>query len=168
MMSYWTFSDVFEEQGIVKQPFYGGFGLIAAGGIPKPSFYAMAMLHHLGEQRIDNSSPNVLVTKAADGSLEVAVWNLVNPGSSGAAKTVKLDFKAVGRRAGVVIQRVDEDHGNTLGLYEKMGKPQYPTQQQIDSLRKQSQLGKPEVGKLKNGALTLQLPVNSLVVVRVK
>ena len=42
MMSYWTFSDVFEEQGVVKQPFYGGFGLIAAGGIPKPSFYALA------------------------------------------------------------------------------------------------------------------------------
>jgi len=33
-MSYWTFSDVFEEQGVVKQPFYGGFGLIAADDIP--------------------------------------------------------------------------------------------------------------------------------------
>ena len=63
----------------MKHPFYGGFGLIAAGGIPKPSFYAMEMLHHLGEQRIDNDDSNVLVTKAADGSLEVAVWNLVNP-----------------------------------------------------------------------------------------
>src|ERR1700722_10355470 len=29
MMSYWSFSDVFEEQGVVKQPFYGGYGLIA-------------------------------------------------------------------------------------------------------------------------------------------
>src|ERR1019366_6047313 len=27
--SYWTFSDVFEEQGVAKEPFYGGFGLIA-------------------------------------------------------------------------------------------------------------------------------------------
>jgi beta-xylosidase len=26
IMSYWTFSDVFEEQGVVKEPFYGGFG----------------------------------------------------------------------------------------------------------------------------------------------
>src|SRR5581483_556512 len=26
-MSYWTFSDVFEEQGVVKTPFYGGYGL---------------------------------------------------------------------------------------------------------------------------------------------
>ena len=57
MMSYWTFSDVFEEQGVVKTPFYGGFGLIAAGNIPKPSFYAMELLHRLGEQRIENANP---------------------------------------------------------------------------------------------------------------
>ena len=35
MMSYWTFSDVFEEQGVVKTPFYGGFGLLAERSIPK-------------------------------------------------------------------------------------------------------------------------------------
>jgi xylan 1,4-beta-xylosidase len=51
-MSYWSFSDVFEEQGVVKKPFYGGFGLIAAGGIPKPAFNAFALLHRLGEQRL--------------------------------------------------------------------------------------------------------------------
>ena len=51
MMSYWTFSDVFEEQGVVKTPFYGGYGLIAAGGIPKPAFNALKLLHKLGEQR---------------------------------------------------------------------------------------------------------------------
>ena len=48
-MSYWTFSDVFEEQGVVKQPFYGGYGLIAAGGIPKPAFSVFKMLHQLGK-----------------------------------------------------------------------------------------------------------------------
>jgi len=37
MMSYWTFSDVFEEQGVVKTPFYGGFGILAERGIPKPA-----------------------------------------------------------------------------------------------------------------------------------
>ncbi len=44
MMSYWTFSDVFEEQGVVKTPFYGGFGLIAADDIPKPAFAAFQLL----------------------------------------------------------------------------------------------------------------------------
>ena len=52
MMSYWTFSDVFEEQGVVKQPFYGGFGLLAERSIPKPSLDAFALLHKLGDERI--------------------------------------------------------------------------------------------------------------------
>ncbi len=49
MMSYWTFSDVFEEQGVVKRPFYGGFGLLAEDGLPKPAFNAFKLLHRLGE-----------------------------------------------------------------------------------------------------------------------
>ncbi len=174
MMSYWTFSDVFEEQGVVKTPFYGGFGLIAAGNIPKPSFYAMQLLHRLGDQRIENANSDVLVTKASDGSLVVAVWNIVNPGSTtgstgskGLPKTVKLQFKGV-RSAKVTIQRVDADHGNTLGLWEKMGSPRYPTQHQLDELRQKSQNLGPETENLTGDSLTLQLPVNGLVVLVVK
>jgi hypothetical protein len=37
-LSYWTFSDVFEEGGVARSPFRGGFGLIATGDIPKASF----------------------------------------------------------------------------------------------------------------------------------
>ena len=66
-MSYWTFSDVFEEQGPVKQPFYGGYGLIAAGGIPKPAFNAFELLHQLGDERLASSDPNVLLTRRKDG-----------------------------------------------------------------------------------------------------
>ncbi|MGC2110389.1 MAG: glycosyl hydrolase family 39 [Candidatus Korobacteraceae bacterium] len=168
MMSYWTFSDVFEEQGVVKQPFYGGFGLIAAGGIPKPSFYALELLHRLGDQRIENSNPNVLVTKGTSGALIVAVWNLVNPGSTGAAKSVKLDFKGVDPDAHVTIRQLDENHGDTLLLYQKMGSPQYPTQEQITDLRQQSTLPGPEFDDLTDGSLTLQLPVNALVVLQVR
>ena len=49
MMSYWTFSDVFEEQGVIRTPFYGGFGLIAERGIPKAAFRAFELLHQLGK-----------------------------------------------------------------------------------------------------------------------
>ena len=65
MMSYWTFSDVFEEQGVIKTPFYGGYGLIAEGGVPKAAFNAFAMLHRLGEQRLQPDLANALVTKRA-------------------------------------------------------------------------------------------------------
>ncbi len=168
MMSYWTFSDVFEEQGVVKQPFYGGFGLIAAGNIPKPSFYALQLLHRLGNQRIGNSNPDVLVTKAEHGRVIVAVWNIVNPGSTGAAKTVKLEFKGIDPETRVSIRRLDDAHGDTLGLYKKMGSPRYPTKDQIDDLREQSTLPEPEFEDLTDGVLTLELPVNALVLVQVR
>ena len=168
MMSYWTFSDVFEEQGVVKKPFYGGFGLIAAGSLPKPSFYAMQLLHRLGEQRIENDNPNVLVTQASDGSLVIAVWNLVNPGSAGAPKTVKLQFKGMKPDAHVAVRRVDEEHGNTLGLWENMGSPRYPTQNQLEDLRLQSRPSAAESESLSDGSLTLELPVNGLALLQVR
>ncbi len=168
MMSLWTFSDVFEEQGVVKTPFYGGFGLIAAGNIPKPSFYAMQSLHQLGVHRIENSGSNILVTKANDGSLVVAVWNLVNPGSTGEPKTVKLQFKGVRPDAKVTVQYVDEDHGNTLAAWEKMGSPRYPTQGQLKKLREQSRTIAPENQTLSDGTITLRLTVNGLAVLQVR
>src|SRR5205807_9912667 len=80
IMSYWTFSDVFEEQGVVKTPFYGGFGLLAAGGIPKPAFNAFALLHQLGEQRLASAAEGALLTRRADGALVVALWNYADVG----------------------------------------------------------------------------------------
>ena len=168
MMSYWSFSDVFEEQGVVKTPFYGGFGLMAAGNIPKPSFFAMQLLHHLGDQRLADSSPDVLVTRNKKGALVIATWNIVNPGSTGAPRTVTLQFKNVSPTAQVSIQRIDEKHGNALGLWQKMGSPQYPTQPQLVSLRQDSQLPPPQAEHLTNGSLSLQLPVNGLVVLTVQ
>ena len=47
MMSFWVFSDVFEEGGPIPRPFEGHFGLRAKGGINKPSFYEFGLLHQL-------------------------------------------------------------------------------------------------------------------------
>src|SRR6202044_4135644 len=91
-MSYWTFSDVFEEQGVIKTPFYGGFGLIAEGGVPKPAFNAFAMLHRLGDRRLQPELANALVTQRADGTLAIAVWNYSPPGVTGKAREVHLSI----------------------------------------------------------------------------
>jgi xylan 1,4-beta-xylosidase len=108
------------------------------------------------------------VTRAADGSLVVAVWNLVNPGSTGEAKTVKLQFKGVAAGARVAIQRVDDEHGDSLGLWQKMGSPPYPTRAQQEELRQKPAPGAADYEKLKNGGLTLTIPVNGLVVLKAK
>src|SRR5437879_13164669 len=87
-MSYWTFSDVFEEGGVVKTPFYGGFGLLAVGGIPKPAFNAFALLHQLGEERYPADAEGALLPRRADGALVIAIWNYAASGSTPTAPKV--------------------------------------------------------------------------------
>ena len=167
MMSYWTFSDVFEEQGPVKQPFYGGYGLIAAGGIPKPAFDAFEVLHELGDERIASSSSDVLITRRKDGTLVIALWNLVEPEATGPDKSFHLDLHGVGSQAGVSIARVDAQHGDTFDAYVRMGKPRYPTQAQIKELRQVAILGQPETAKLDHGSLTVTVPPKGLAIVTI-
>lgn len=167
MMSYWTFSDVFEEQGVVKTPFYGGFGLIAAGDIPKPAFDAFKLLHQLGDQRIALDSDSALLTRRKDGTLVLAVWNYAPPGHGGSNKTITLELKgATAKHA--TISRVDRDHGDVHSAYEKMGSPRYPTPAQIRELRKVSELSAPQMRSLTNGKLTLVLPAQGLAVIELK
>jgi xylan 1,4-beta-xylosidase len=164
MMSYWTFSDVFEEQGVVKQPFYGGFGLLAEDGIPKPAFAAFELLHHLGSERLALDSDTALVTRQKDGSLVVAVWNYAPQESPGDPKTVTLQFKGI-KVHHASISRVDGEHGDVHAAYEKMGSPRYPTAAQITALRKAAQLPPPEARDLRNGELTVKLPSYGLAVI---
>ena len=167
-MSYWTFSDVFEEQGVVKQPFYGGYGLIAAGGIPKPSFSAFKLLHQLGHERIALNSDSALATRGSDGSLIVAAWNLVAPGQPGSSKSIRMQFKNLAGARHVSISRVDRDHGDPHGVYEKIGSPIYPTQTQLQTLRESVLHGAPDAQELRDGEFTLALPPNGLAVVTIK
>jgi xylan 1,4-beta-xylosidase len=166
MMSFWTFSDVFEEGGVGPRPFIGQFGLRAEGGINKPSYYAWGLLHQLGDQRIGNASKNAIVTKTADG-LAIAVWNLVDPDQHGDARTVQLNFTHVSPSARVSIERVDEEHGNVLKHYKAMGSPQYPTPAQVDQLNRETALPAPEQTNLQSGKLNLTLSPNALVLVKV-
>jgi xylan 1,4-beta-xylosidase len=165
MMSYWTFSDVFEEQGVVKTPFYGGFGLFAERGIPKPAFNDFALLHHLGDTRIDVSSDSALVTRRKDGSLAIAVWNLFLPEETGSPKTLTLRFKSPARGRSARVTVVDKDHGSPLPAYEKMGRPLSPTVTQIAELRKAAALPPAELRALKDGSLTLTLQPHALALI---
>jgi xylan 1,4-beta-xylosidase len=167
LMSYWSFSDVFEEQGVVKQPFYGGYGLIAERGIPKPAFNAFKLLHKLGTERLATQSEDVLVTKRNDGSYVIAVWNYSVPEQQGPARqfTLHLAGKHGGR---ATISVVDSQHGDVLPAYASMGKPLSPTVEQVEVLKKASMLPPPQKQKIKNDSLSLTLPGWGLAVIEIK
>ena len=167
MMSFWTFSDVFEENGPGREPFNGSFGLIALAGIKKPSYSQFALLHKLGHERILQDSSNILVTRRGDGSLAIAAWNLVDPDTKGDALRIEFEFQGVPRDSRVTVSRADSEHGNTLAAYKNMGAPRYPTEAQIQDLNRVAEKSSVQNLRLSKGSITLQLPVNGLLLLEV-
>ena len=166
-MSYWSFSDVFEEQGVVKTPFYGGYGLIAEDGIPKPAFNAFKLLHRLGEERIQLDSDSALLTRRKDGALVLAVWNYAAPKETGAPKQITLRLQGMNAKH-AAISRVDDAHGDVIHAYEKMGSPSFPSRTQIQELRRAAELPPQEDHQIKGDELTLAVPAHGLAVIEFK
>ena len=167
MMSYWTLSDVFEEQGVVKTPFYGGFGILAERSVPKPAFNDLTLLHRLGDSRLDVSSDSALVTRRTDGSLVIAVWNLFLPEETGSPKTITLHFKGSSTATSARVSIVDKEHGSPLSLYQQLGSPSSPTPAQIAQLRKAAALPAPHRHPVTDGSLTITLQPHALALIEI-
>lgn len=73
-MSYWTFTDVFEEVGPPPSPFHGGFGLINLQALKKPAFYAYKFMDELGDTELCSKDSDSWVCRSERG-IEALVWN---------------------------------------------------------------------------------------------
>lgn len=167
-MAYWTFSDAFEEQGVVKRPFYGGFGLIAAGNIPKASFNVFRLLHDLGTERLRVDSNSAIVTRRANGSLGIALWNYAPPDGAGEAKEMTLALRGIDTPHRARIRRVDHDHGSALTAWEAMGRPDFPTREQQEQLRKAGESAPPEIRRLRaDASVKISIPPQGLALVEI-
>src|ERR1035437_3503742 len=76
-MSYWVFTDIFEEPGPRYTPFHGGFGLLTIQGIPKSAFYAYQFMNKLGKTELKNTDTRSWVTKT-DNGVQLLLWNFTN------------------------------------------------------------------------------------------
>jgi xylan 1,4-beta-xylosidase len=178
MMSYWSFSDVFEEQGVVKTPFYGGFGLMAEDNIPKPAYNAFAMMHRLGDVRLPVASSAALATRRKDGSLAIALWNYATPAGAGPKYTpagpeppeqnFTLAVSSVAPGARVTLWRLDTNHGNVVKAYDAMGRPAFPTREQIKQLQAAGKMAAPQVRSLHNGKISITIPRYGLVLAEIQ
>lgn len=179
-MDYWTFSDVFEEQGVPRTPYYGGFGLIAPDDIPKASLNVFRALHQLGDRRIALDSDSALATVLPHGGVAVALWDYAPPtgtgaeytmptGPAGPAKTFDVEIDHVGAHPRVTLLRVDESHGNSLAAFNAMGRPVGSlTQAQIAKLKQAGAMAPAETLALKGGHATITVPAHGLAVLLVQ
>ena len=78
MMSYWTYTDIFEENGIPTRPFHGGFGLININTIPKSSYYAYKFLADLYDNEIFCDDECCYAT-SSNGNVRLLLWNIKKP-----------------------------------------------------------------------------------------
>lgn len=131
--SYWTFGDVFEEQGVPFTPFHGGFGLVANGCIPKPTFWTFAFYKELKEKtkKAIYRDDNMIIVEKPDGGYAGVVWNI--------AETDGLEWKLnfdVEKGEYVIVQKtVDEMTCNPLKTWHNIGEPANLKKDQLELIK---------------------------------
>lgn len=134
--SYWTFGDVFEEEGVPFAPFHGGFGLVADGCIPKPTFWTFAFYKKLQDSggtcvwRDDS----LVALRKQDGSYVGVAWNPVESGA-GEEKRIVLSLAADEGAYSLLTETVDEETCNPLKVWHDLGEPANLTDCQTKLLR---------------------------------
>ena len=74
-LSYWTFTDIFEEAGPRMTPFHGGFGLMNYQDIKKPAYYAFQYLNKLGSKELTNSDSSSIICADKNGNIQALFWD---------------------------------------------------------------------------------------------
>ena len=147
-MSYWTYSDLFEEPGPPTAPFEGGFGLMNPQGIRKPAWFAYKYLHALAGREVPTQDPYSVAS--ADGTgLAVVLWDWHQPNQpvsnrsfygrltvSAPEAPAKLHFANVQPgRYRLRVFRTGYRHNDAYSAYIDMKLPNRLSAQQIDQLQ---------------------------------
>ena len=141
--SFWTFSDIFEENYFPSKPFHGGFGLLNLHGIPKPTYRAFELLHSLGNESlvVDGLHETVDAWVVRGGNKKtVLLTNHALPRHQLEKQRVRMQLTNAPEPASAHVKRIDEDHANPQRLWKKMGAPEYLSSAQLDKLQDASEL----------------------------
>src|SRR5688572_21666888 len=141
--SFWTFSDIFEENYFPSVPFHGGFGLLNLHGIAKPTYRAFELLHKLGTVRllVDGLHETVNAWITSDKTtVRVLLVNHALPRHLIAPARVRVHLMQAPEPSGVWVERIDENHANAKGRWQALGEPEYPDGRTVEQLHQASRL----------------------------
>jgi xylan 1,4-beta-xylosidase len=146
--SYWTFSDIFEENYFPSLPFQGGFGLLNIHGIPKPSYRAFQLLHELGNELVPVEGQHETVDAwlvRGDHKATLMLTNFALPRHPIATEQVSFSLKSTMPVKSASIQRIDLEHANAKRHWEQFGKPEYLSNEIVAQLQIASELKKQDI-----------------------
>jgi xylan 1,4-beta-xylosidase len=168
--SYWTFGDIFEEQGVAFTPFSGCFGLLANGMIPKPTFWTFEFYSKLKGYGIARNS-NIILTRDEDNSYKGIAWNPVEDILQEDNIEINVSLPANEDEYVLITRLVDEKTCNPLKNWIDIGLPANPSKEELKLLRSCS-YPKTETKRLKSKDglinLSLSLSRNALLYIELK
>lgn len=156
-MSYWVFTDIFEEAGPRFTPFHGGFGLMNYQGIKKPAFYAYSLLNKLGETELANKDSSSWACKNAKGDIQLLLWDFTHtlPDSinnqayyirdlpANTKGKVKVEISGVPKgKYKLEVYKVGYKANDAYSTYYSMNRPNQLSKQQVETIKSQND-GKP-------------------------
>jgi len=153
-MSYWVFTDIFEESAPRFTPFHGGFGLLNTQGINKPAFYAYQLMNKLGNTELVNADSTSWTCKDAKGNIQVLAWDFTNthpgdsvnnqvyyvrdlPSKSKGKLKINIDNVPQGTYA-LEVYKVGYRSNDAYSTYLSLGKPLQLTKIQVEQIKKQN------------------------------
>ena len=172
--SFWTFSDIFEENYFPSVPFHGGFGLLNLQGIAKPTYRAFELLHKLGTERLVvdglHDTVNAWVTRTSAGISALFV-NHALPRHSITPAHVRVHLTHAPEPRGAWVERIDEDHANAKRRWQALGAPEYLDGATVEQLHEASRLTRqvcPWTWRGQQIALELDLPPHAVAALTVE
>lgn len=176
-MSYWVFTDIFEEPGPRFEAFHGGFGLMNTQGIKKPAYFAYQFLNQLGSQELRNADTKSFATVDGKGNLQLLAWDYTHtlPDNINnqqyfvkdlpARDKGKLKLSVKGMRPGAYslsVSQVGYKQNDAFTAYIGMGSPKQLSRQQVATLKatatgKPSQQRQVRIGS--DGVFSTELPM---------
>ena len=184
-MSYWTYTDLFEEPGPPTAPFQGGFGLMNPQGIRKPAYFAYKYLHALDGSSIATSDAQAMLS-TKDGNVAGVIWDFEQPDQKASNRSfytkplpshpagpVKLQVTHLAPNAAyrLEVHRTGYHANDAYTAYLELGSPKELTAEQVAKLNDLTS-DLPETDHVvrsgKDGTVEVSLPMNNNDVVLVK
>jgi len=176
-MSYWTYTDLFEEPGPPPTPFHGGFGLLNREGIRKPAYFAYKYMHAVQGNEILTADRRAFAA-GKPGELSIVFWDFDQPRQAvsnrpfygriiPATSTQPVELKFDHLKPGsyqIEVRRTGFRANDAYTAYLEMGSPKSLAPEQFEKL---SELTRdlPEVARTVlvrgSGSFKLSIPMRS-------
>ncbi|MGO9338704.1 MAG: GH39 family glycosyl hydrolase [Terracidiphilus sp.] len=184
-MSYWTYTDLFEEPGPPTAAFQGGFGLVNPQGIRKPAYFAYKYLHALqGDSLRTNDTQAMLATE--QGNLAAVIWDFEQPDQKVSNRpfytklipnraTAPVEFEIThlppNEAYRLEVHRTGYHANDAYSAYIEMGSPKELTAEQVAHLNELTRdLAETDkaVRSSSDGKIEFSVPMNSNDIVLIK